>query len=100
MDESYRDVVIKTARKANVGNESELLLASLGLVIESSEFADFLKKELFHNQKLDKENMVRKLGDIRWFLEYAAEAIGVSMEEIEQKNIKKLMTRYLEAFKK
>jgi len=43
--------------------------------------------------------MIKKLGDIRWFLEYAAQCLGVSMEEIESINVAKLRTRYPEEFK-
>jgi NTP pyrophosphatase (non-canonical NTP hydrolase) len=99
MNKNYREIVIKTSKNSAVDAETGLLLAALGLCIESGEFADFIKKNVFHNQELDRENMIKKLGDIRWFLELAAERLGLTMDEIESKNVSKLMTRYPELFK-
>jgi NTP pyrophosphatase (non-canonical NTP hydrolase) len=97
--EDYREIVIKTSKTADLDSESGILLSALGLSVETGEFADFVKKALFHHQDLDRENMIKKLGDIRWFLEFAAINLGVTLAEIEQKNISKLKTRYPESFK-
>lgn len=96
----YRQTVIKTSKIANLDQESALLLAALGLSVETGEFADFIKKNTFHNQELDRENMIKKLGDIRWFLEFSALCLGTTLGEIEEKNISKLKTRYPELFGK
>jgi NTP pyrophosphatase (non-canonical NTP hydrolase) len=96
---SYREIVKNTSKKANFDSESALLLIALGLVVESGEFADFLKKSMFHNQDLDRENMIKKIGDLRWFIELAAINLGVTIQEVEEINISKLRTRYPEAFK-
>ena len=75
-----------------------LLHAGMGLASEAGEFTDALKKYLFYGKPLDKANLVEELGDLRWFMEQAADALGVSMYEIEQANIRKLSVRYPEQF--
>ena len=98
MKKTYRDAVIRSIKRSNLDDESKLILCAMSLNIESGEFADLIKKSIFHHQKLDRENLVKKLGDLRWYLEFASIAIGVSMDEIEKQNVLKLVSRMPEAF--
>jgi NTP pyrophosphatase (non-canonical NTP hydrolase) len=78
-------------------NPSLLLTAALGLTAESGEFTEVVKKMFFQGKPLNAENlfhMKRELGDIAWYLANACTAIGVTMEEVLDENVKKLESRY------
>ena len=93
--DSYRKVVLKTVK---ISPDDQLLWAALGICVDAGEFANFIKKSEFHNQELDRDQMIRKLGDIAWYLELAAHNLGVSMDQVKEQNIAKLRLRYPEAF--
>ena len=70
---------------------------TLGLVGETGEFAEKIKK-IFRDKngkisKTDKEEIVKELGDVLWYLSQVAKELNISFEEIAQKNIKKLASR-------
>ena len=46
--------------------EQQLANAALGLAGEAGEVADTLKKHLFHARPLDREAVVKELGDCLW----------------------------------
>ena len=79
--------------------EQEILLnAVMGLCGESGEVIDHVKKHLCHGHALNKEELVKELGDVAWYLAEAATALGVSLEDILKGNIEKLKRRYPEGF--
>ncbi len=80
-------------------NKKDVLINSvMGLCGESGEAIDIVKKWLAQGHELDKEHLVKELGDIAWYLAEAATALDLSMEEILQGNIDKLKKRYPEGF--
>ena len=79
--------------------EQEILLnAVMGLCGESGEVIDHVKKHLCHGHPLNKDELVKELGDVAWYLAEAATALGVSLEDILKGNIEKLKRRYPEGF--
>ncbi|MEO5367574.1 MAG: nucleoside triphosphate pyrophosphohydrolase family protein [Magnetococcus sp. WYHC-3] len=101
---NYREEVKRTAnadKDAVIERFSKspfLLNAASGLAGESGEFCDLVKKHVFHGATLDRDKVIKELGDIRWYLEQAAYLMDVSMEEIERLNVEKLRKRYPEGF--
>lgn len=71
-----------------------LLHAAIGLCTESGEIQDQLKKAIFYGKSLDKVNLVEELGDLMWYIGIACDALGVTLEEVMQKNHEKLKARY------
>ena len=62
---------------------------------------DIVKKILIHGKEGTPEVMLalkKELGDVRWYLEAAALALGFTMEEIERLNADKLRLRYPNGF--
>ncbi|MBQ7865225.1 MAG: nucleotide pyrophosphohydrolase, partial [Clostridia bacterium] len=48
--------------------------------------------------ELDREHLIKELGDVAWYLAETAFALDVSLEEVCQRNIDKLKARYPEGF--
>ena len=75
-----------------------LINSVMGLCGESGEAIDLVKKYLHQGHPLDREGLIKELGDIAWYLAEAATALDVSLEEIMERNIEKLKKRYPEGF--
>ncbi len=75
-----------------------LLNALMGLCGESGEAIDLMKKHLFQGHELDREKMVKELGDVAWYLAEAATGLGVDLSEVLQRNLDKLHARYPKGF--
>ncbi len=93
----YQALALRTMNP-DISKKDMLINSMMGLCGESGEAIDLVKKHLFHNHELDKEKLVKELGDIAWYLAEAAQAIDVPLEEILEKNIEKLKKRYPEGF--
>ena len=87
-------------RKASgMSKEYPLILNGvLGLVGESGECLDIVKKHLFQGHELDTEHLAEELGDVAWYLAVAARAIGYDLDTILQGNVDKLRKRYPAGF--
>lgn len=92
-----RDMTPVLDRLQEVGTV-RLLHAMIGLCTESAEFQDMLKKHIFYGKPVDRPNLIEELGDIMWYIAIASDELGVSLEDIMQKNSDKLKARYGDKF--
>lgn len=91
----YEEFVMKLASpQSTASRELQLCLGGLGLAGEAGEFADHMKKVVYHEQELVKEVAEKELGDCLWYLAFAARTIGSSLQEVLDANVKKLEARY------
>lgn len=72
--------------------------AVMGMVTESGELLDAVKKSKIYGRALDKVNLVEEAGDCMWYLALLCDDLGVSFEQVWEKNIAKLRARYPEKF--
>lgn len=77
---------------------ARLTHAQLGLSSEVGEFSDALKKFLIYGKAVDRANLIEELGDIKWYIAEAATSLGVTEEEIDERNIAKLKVRFPDRF--
>jgi NTP pyrophosphatase (non-canonical NTP hydrolase) len=70
----------------------------IGLCGEAGEVAELYKKAIYHGHKMDREKLVKELGDVLWYLSDLASKAGITLQEVANKNIQKLMKRYPDGF--
>lgn len=90
----------KLALRTEVQNPKypRILEGLMGLNGEAGEAIDVLKKHLFHGHDLDREHLLKELGDCAWYLAISADALGTDFETALQMNIDKLRERYPDGF--
>jgi NTP pyrophosphatase (non-canonical NTP hydrolase) len=93
---NYREEMLRTL--VGFENKRSLLHAMLGIAAESGEVVDVFKKHWRDGTPLNKDAMIKELGDLRWYLELACDQLGVTLVEVEQVNIDKLRKRYPKGF--
>lgn len=98
--EEYQKNAIKTDITSS--ETQELLSISfmdkvLGLAGESGELLDKFKKILRDKQgkisEDDKQELVKELGDVLWYIALISKYLGVPLEEVARKNNQKLLSR-------
>ena len=93
----YQKLAMTTLNK-DLSKKDVLINAVMGLCGESGEAIDIVKKHLHQGHELDKEKLVKELGDIAWYLAEAAYALDIELSSVLEKNINKLKARYPEGF--
>jgi NTP pyrophosphatase (non-canonical NTP hydrolase) len=86
----YQDL---SARTLNASNNEGLILGALGLAGEAGEVVEPIKKHLFHGDHLPVPQIAEELGDVLWYVAALATTLGLSLDDIAQQNIDKLMKR-------
>lgn len=96
----YQLEAMKTASGMTGGDDMDLLMLMglMGLTGEAGEAIDLLKKSMFQGHKLDKSHLALELGDVAFYLAVAAFALGYTLEDILQLNVRKVRDRYPNGF--
>jgi NTP pyrophosphatase (non-canonical NTP hydrolase) len=93
--QEYQDEARKTAIYPNKDNN--FIYPTLGLAGEAGEVAEKIKKVIRDNDGIvseeKKQEVTKELGDVLWYVANLAKELGVSLEEVAQKNIEKLQSR-------
>jgi len=88
----------KKALMTAIDEGSELIQRVLGLVGESGEIADKIKKWYRDDDgnlaKLDKQSLAAELGDTLWYIATLADFLGYRLSEIADYNVDKLSSRH------
>ena len=74
-----------------------LLTASVGMCAEAGEFTEVVKKIIFQGKPVNEENLFhlkRELGDIMWYVMQACMGLDISLDEVIEMNVDKLVKRY------
>ena len=78
--------------------KTDIINVDLGLAGEAGEFADSIKKHVYHDHPLNRAHLIKELGDILWYVAVGAEILGIRLESVAVENIAKLRERYPEGF--
>lgn len=82
----------------NDGLKDNLTNYALGLVGESAEVSEHIKKVVYHGHKLDPEKVKGELGDVLHYAAGLASFLGLTLEDVGYSNIQKLKARYPDGF--
>lgn len=93
--DDYQRAALRTARDRDAPDEFMHLV--LGLVGEAGEIAEKVKK-LIRDQngdlaRLDRDDMAAELGDVLWYSAVLASYLGLSLNEVAERNVDKLADR-------
>ena len=75
----YQRLAMTTLNPA-LTQKDMLINGVMGLCGESGEAIDMVKKHLHQGHELDKEKLLKELGDIAWYLAETAYAMGVEQK--------------------
>lgn len=95
----YQRLAMTTLNK-EMSKKDMLINGVMGLCGESGEAIDIVKKHLAQGHELDREKLIKELGDIAWYLAEMATVLDIELEEVLVRNIEKLKKRYPEGFDK
>lgn len=87
------------SRTANLKDEA-LTNFALGIAGEAGEVADMVKKHVYHGHQLDRDELIKELGDVLWYVSQLAAWMNIELDEVARRNIEKLMARYPNGFSK
>ena len=93
----YQKLAMTTLNPA-LDKKDVLINSVMGLCGESGEAIDIVKKWLMQGHELDKEHLIKELGDVAWYLAEAATALDVPLETVLQGNLDKLRQRFPNGF--
>jgi NTP pyrophosphatase (non-canonical NTP hydrolase) len=97
---NYGDFAERLSVLAEQGFHTErLLTAAVGMCAEAGEFTEVVKKIVFQGKPVNEDNLFhlkRELGDIMWYVMQACMGLGVSLDEVVEMNVEKLLSRYPE----
>ena len=100
----YPSFIASTAvleNNAPLMNVPRVLTSAIGMMAESGEFTELLKKMVFQGKEFNEDvrfHMKRELGDILWYWIQGCIALGYTPDEVMDENIKKLEARYPNGF--
>ena len=87
-----------TTLNPNLDKKDILINGVMGLCGESGEVIDIVKKHLAQGHELDKEKIIKELGDVAWYMAEITTVLDVELEDVLVQNIEKLKKRYPEGF--
>ena len=87
-----------TTLNPELDKKDVLINGVMGLCGESGEVIDIVKKHLAQGHELDKEKIIKELGDVAWYMAEIATVLDVEVEDVLVQNIEKLKKRYPEGF--
>lgn len=96
----YQQAAAKTARGSVDMDlqKTRVSVAAMGLAGECGEVVDALKKWVGHDHPFNREEIVKEMGDVLWYLAELGTALGIDLNEVAEKNEAKLRARYPEGF--
>lgn len=93
----YQQLAMRTLNP-DLNKKDVLINGVMGLCGEAGEAIDLVKKHLAQGHPLDREKLVKELGDVAWYLAETAYALDVPLEEVLKGNVAKLKERYPQGF--
>jgi NTP pyrophosphatase (non-canonical NTP hydrolase) len=74
--------------------QSRLLLYGIGIGDEAGEVLGHVKKHVWHDQPLDRDYLLKEVGDVLWYADQLLQLLGLTMQEALAANDAKLNARH------
>lgn len=91
--DAYQGAAARTINPA-LSPEQRLLDAAAGLAEEAGEVLGHVRKHVMQARPLDRDALVKELGDALWCIAIAADTIGIPLSEVARVNDEKLRVRH------
>ena len=84
----------------SVYSSAEIMLVwnALGLAGEAGEVADTVKKAVFHRHGINRDELIKELGDVLWYVAALCSKLDVSMSDVMEHNITKLIKPFPDGY--
>ena len=89
----YQTAAARTANSA-LTPDDQLLDAAAGLAEEAGEVLALVRKHRFQHRPLDRDELIAELGDALWCLATLSTSLGVTLDDVADRNIEKLRARH------
>jgi NTP pyrophosphatase (non-canonical NTP hydrolase) len=93
MLDEYQRAAARTMN-ATLTESDRLVDAAAGLAEEAGEVLGLVRKHVYMRHALDREKVIKELGDALWCLAAVATSLGVTLDDVAAKNLEKLQRRY------
>lgn len=90
---TFNDYQVFAKATAVYPSKHVIVYPTLGLAGEAGEVAEKIKKWLRGDKELDREGLLKELGDVLWYLAALAGDLGYSLEDVASANTRKLLDR-------
>jgi NTP pyrophosphatase (non-canonical NTP hydrolase) len=87
----------RTANKS-LSPDIRIVYNALKAAGEAGEIADLVGKWIGQGHELDRERVIKEMGDVLWHLNDLADGLGITLNDVAQMNIEKLRGRYPDGF--
>ncbi len=98
MSNTFIKDAIRTESPDYYQQNTRVLHAAIGLVTESGELIDAIKKASFYGKELDVTNIKEEAGDILWYLAILFDELDTDFETEQARVIAKLKARFPDKF--
>ena len=95
--DTFQQNAIRTINPA-LSDDQRLLDAAAGLAEEAGEVLGHVRKHVMQGRALDRDAVVKELGDALWCIAIAAHSLGVPLSEVARLNEDKLRARHPHGF--
>lgn len=95
--DEYQKFCLKALSPHGLNN---CLYFPLGLAGECGEVCELFKKATRDNVPIDKDKVIKELGDVMWYIANICSVNAISLQQVVQQNVNKLEKRYGEQYKK
>lgn len=93
----YQDLSLRTLNW-ELDTEQQLTNMILGIIGETGEVADILKKALYQGHELDIDHVAEEIGDVMFYIANLCTTLNLKLETIVEDNVAKLEKRYPNGF--
>ena len=75
-------------------HKDEVLNWMVGLSEETGEVANLIKHRYWGGEELDREKLIKEMGDVLWYLSAMASALEIDLNHVAKTNMHKLEKRH------